>query len=256
MSARALLADLAGGLLDLVFAPVCVGCGAPVAREEGERRVCRACWSRSRPVPLPRCERCWSPRPSQPAGELATACPECARLPPSLRAVRSAFVHEGPVRQMVHALKFGGWWSVAGPLAERMAALPLPLEVTEEVRLVVPVPLSAVRLRERGYNQAEHLAVALAARRGWSCRPGALVRSRATERQATLHPAERRANVTGAFRAVPEAAGGLRGEHVLLVDDVWTTGATAIACGAALVEAGARAYSVVTFARALPELNR
>lgn len=256
MSTGTLLSDLAHGLLDLVFAPECLGCGAPIAREARDRRVCAACWSRARPVPLPRCDRCWAPRPSLPAGGPATRCAVCADLPPSLRAVRSAYVHEGPVRGLVHALKFHGWWSLAEPLAARMADLPLPLEVTEEVRTVVPVPLSPVRMRERGYNQAARLAESLAARRGWICRAGVLRRTRATERQATLHPAERRANVTGAFQVVADAADGIRGEHLLVVDDVWTTGATAVACGSALIEAGARAYSVITFARALPELNR
>lgn len=255
MSAPALFADLAHGLLDLVFAPECIACRAPLPGEQRERRVCRACWSRARPLPLPRCERCWNPAPSRPAG-VEVACLVCPSLPPTLRALRSAWVHEGPVRDLVHALKFRGWWSLSEPLAERMAELPFPLETSEEVRLVVPVPLSPVRFRERGYNQAEHLARAVAARRGWSCRADLLLRTRSTERQATLHPAERRANVTGAFRAGPESAGELRGEHVLLVDDVWTTGATALACGAALIAAGARAFSVLTLARALPELNR
>jgi predicted amidophosphoribosyltransferase len=81
-----------------------------------------------------------------------------------------------------------------------------------------------------------------------------LLRVRSTGSQTTLHPSERRANVAGAFRAA--AGTRLAGEHVMIVDDVWTTGATALACGEALLLAGARAYSVVTLARALPELDR
>lgn len=183
-------------------------------------------------------------------------CATCEELPPSLRALRSAFVLDGPPRELVHALKYGGWRSLARAMGARMAGLDLPLEVEEEVSLVVPTPVSPVRLRQRGYNQAELLARAVAAARGWTCAPDLLVRTRASETQTTLHPSERRANVAGAFRSRAPHEPEIRLEHVLLVDDVWTTGATALACGEALVDAGARAFSVLTFARALPELVR
>lgn len=181
-------------------------------------------------------------------------CALCAELPPSLRALRSPYLLDGPPRELVHGLKYGGWRALAAAMGRRMAAVDLPREVAEEVRLVVPTPVSPVRLRQRGYNQAALLAEAVAAERGWTCAPDVLVRSRASETQTALHPSERRANVAGAFEA-PGGPGSLRLEHVLLVDDVWTTGATALACGAAMLAAGARAYSVLTFARALPELR-
>ena len=182
-------------------------------------------------------------------------CALCEELPPSLRALRSPFLLDGPPRELVHALKYGGWRSLAAPMGARMAAVELPVEVEEEVRLVVPTPVSAVRLRQRGYNQAALLAVVVAAARGWTCAPDLLVRARASDTQTNLHPSERRANVAGAFSVRPGGEASLRMEHVLLVDDVWTTGATALACGEALTGAGARAYSVLTFARALPELR-
>ncbi|HYJ79326.1 MAG TPA: phosphoribosyltransferase family protein, partial [Longimicrobiaceae bacterium] len=83
-----------------------------------------------------------------------------------------------------------------------------------------------------------------------------LVRTRATATQTALHPSERRANVAGAFAVPAGRAAELRGEHVVLVDDVWTTGATVLACVEALLEAGARVASVATFARVVPELER
>lgn len=154
---------------------------------------------------------------------------------------------------MVHALKYGGWRALAAEMGARMTRVDLPLEVREEVQLVVPTPVSSVRLRQRGYNQAALLAEAVAGGLGLRCAPDLLVRTRASETQTALHPSERRANVAGAFRARVGSGPSLRLEHVLLVDDVWTTGATALACGAALTDAGARAFSVLTFARALPE---
>jgi ComF family protein len=248
MIAREAAAALARGVLDLVFAPVCLGCDEPISTSSPERLVCRACWSRMRELPVPRCDRCWTPKLA-----MRESCPACDTLPPYLRCVRSAFLMDGPARNLVHALKYGGWRAVAREMGRRMAALPLPLEVREEVRCAVPVPLSRVRLRARGYNQAEMLGTTLARAKGWRDGSGILERTRATDSQTALHPTERRANVAGAFRVRPGREGEVRREHVLLVDDVWTTGATALACAAALTLAGARAVSVITFTRALPE---
>lgn len=248
------LRDLAAGVLDLVFAPVCVACGQPVSTSAPERMVCPSCWAHCRALPSPRCERCWYPR--RLTAEPSPVCQECEALPAALRVVRSAFVLGETPRRLVHALKYRGWTALAAVMAERMARLPLPLDVREEARVVVPVPVSAARLRERGYNQAALLADVLAARMRWRLVPDLLERARSVDSQTALHPAERRANVAGVFRARPGRSGALRGEHVILVDDVWTTGATSLACATALLDAGARVVSVLTFARAVPELAR
>lgn len=254
MSVRRLAADLGAGLLDLVFAPVCAACAAPVPTTEEERLVCRVCWSRVRPVPAPRCERCWAPLL---AGKAEGArCAACAEVPAGIRVVRSALLMGETTRALVHALKYRGWSALAEPLARRMAELPFPEDVEEEARVCVPVPTSAARMRERGYNQAALLAAAFAARTGRTADAGVLVRARTTGTQTALHPAERRANVAGAFTVPAERAASIRGEHLLLVDDVWTTGATAASCARALLEAGARVVSVATFARVVPELDR
>lgn len=247
-----LAADLWRGALDLVFAPVCVACRSAIPARESERLVCRVCRARVRPIPAPRCPRCWAPL--APGGADRVRCAACRDFPPALRAVRSACVHDGPVREIVHALKYSGWRAVADPLAERMAALPLPPDVDTEARVLVPVPITRARLRERGYNQAAVLAEALARRTGREVAGGALERIRAGGTQTALHPDERRANVSGAFRATD--AHILAGQHILLVDDVWTTGATALECTGTLLAAGARAVSVLTFARAIPGLDR
>jgi ComF family protein len=249
-----LLRQAWAGALDLVFAPVCVACREPVPTHEKERRVCRLCWMRCRPLPVPRCARCWSP--VDPRREPSPVCRTCAEWPAGVRAIRSPYAMGEVPRALVHALKYGGWSSVAEPMAERMAAVGLREETAEEARWVVPVPTSAARLRERGYNQAALLARGFAGRIGLVAREDLLRRVRATATQTALHPGERRANVARAFTVPPGGAAELRGEHVVLVDDVWTTGATALSCVEALVEAGARAVSVATFARVVPELER
>jgi ComF family protein len=120
----------------------------------------------------------------------------------------------------------------------------------DERAALVPVPLAASRLRQRGYNQSERLACALA--KSWKVPvwTTVLTRVRATETQTRLSSDERMRNVHGAFAAVGSARNLLRGAHVVLVDDVVTTAATLNACAAALHAGGARIVSYVTFARA------
>ena len=162
----------------------------------------------------------------------------------------------GTAAEMVHALKYGGWEGLAGAMAERMAAMRFRADIEAEVSAVVPVPLSAARRRERGFNQAELLASALGTARGWPVLSDVLIRRRHTRRQARLAPRERLVNVSGAFVVPAEARSGIRDEHIVLVDDVLTTAATALDCVRALCTSGARAVSVLTFARARGELPR
>src|SRR5690606_18533964 len=131
----------------LVFAPSCVVCRGPIPTRSDGRSVCVVCWSRARSLPLPRCPRCWLPlRRTRP--EIEPACGACPDLRPAIRAVRSAYLLEGPVRALVHALKYRGWYTLARPMGRRMAALDLPRELRLEPPVVVPVPLARVRQRQ------------------------------------------------------------------------------------------------------------
>jgi ComF family protein len=154
-----------------------------------------------------------------------------------------------PADAIVHQLKYGGWRVLVGPMVQRLLGVGLPEEVRSEVRCVTSVPTTRARLRERGYNQAALLARAYARERGlqWV---DALERTRAQDTQTALQPMQRAANVAGAFR-LSQAAPQLAGEHLLLIDDVLTTGATVAECATTLVTGGARCVSVLTFARAL-----
>jgi len=135
-------------------------------------------------------------------------------------------------------------------MAERMARVSWPRDVEEERTATLPVPLSASRLRERGFNQSEILAAEVAQLWGIPAWTGTLERARSTRSQTELTPGERRANVAGAFCVQQAEVKTLRGAHVVLVDDVVTTCATLNACASALFNAGARTISYLTFGRA------
>ena len=143
----------------------------------------------------------------------------------------------GTVRRVQHALKYGGQERLGRPLGH-LLGMAWARAGGEQVDLVVPVPLGSVRLLERGYNQAASLAEGAAHALGARFRTDRLARTRSTRSQTSLSASQRLANVDGAF-AVPAGA-ALAGLHVLLVDDVLTTGATLLAAARPLSDAGAR----------------
>lgn len=239
------------GLVDLVLAPRCLGCGG--AAGPGGGLVCGRCRSRLAPPPRPLCPRCGFPR-LRTGREPGPACQECGDWPIGLRSARSACLLEDPADALVYQLKYRGWHGLGGFMGRRMAGVSLPADVAEETALVVPVPTTPLRVRSRGYNQAEVLARAFAGETGRTVICG-LKRTAGASSQIALQPAARVANVAGAFALVAGVEDDLAGEHLLLVDDVLTTGATVTACARALVDAGARCVSALTFARATGRLR-
>lgn len=161
--------------------------------------------------------------------------------------VRAAAVHTGVMREAIHALKYDGVTALAAPLARYLTAAwhaPAWDAIRTRVDLVVPVPLHAQRLHERGYNQAALLAQSFCRRNALVFAPATLVRARATQSQVGLDAAARAANVADAFSAPAR----LDGAVILLVDDVYTTGATLGACARAARAAGAQAVVALTLA--------
>ena len=241
---------LAGrALADLLLPICCVACDRLMPPAE-TGIICGHCWSRVRELPHPRCERCG--HVVAPGG-----CQWCDYLPPYVRAARSfCWVAPGAGGRIIHALKYSGWRVVADPMAERLARITWPDDVVEERAALIPVPLAASRERERGYNQSALIAWGLAPRWAIPVWTDILERTRVTRTQTELTPGERLSNVAGAFRVRHSAHATLRGAHVVLVDDVVTTGATLGACASALFEAGSRIISYVTFGRAVASGDR
>ncbi len=176
-------------------------------------------------------------------------------VPPAFDRAVAHGLYRGTLRALLHLLKYDRIEPVARPLGALMAAQYAALPGAPHTVTVVPVPLHKAKRRQRGFNQAELLARALVRegkRHGFALElePGLLERRRSTESQAGLSPAGRRRNLQAAF-AVPEGREkSLYVCYVLLVYEIYTTGATARAASAALKRAGAREVWVTTAARA------
>lgn len=214
-----------GALLDLLLPPRCPGCG-----REG----------------APICERCMRPlerRLNEPPG-MPIGLP--ANLPAGLAQLEWCAAFTGPVRAALLALKYDGDRQVAGPLGTTAGRRWRRAGAGGE--LLVPVPIHAQRLRQRGYDQAVLLADAAARELGLPMLP-ALRRVEATAAQYRLSRAGRAANVGHAFACRAEHVARVRRRHVILVDDIVTTGSTLAACAAALYAAGAWLVSGLTVAR-------
>lgn len=204
----------------------------------------------------PLCARCSDPLPEAGVDTEAALCRACRMVPPDFARAVAYGPYEERMRAAIHALKYDRMH----PAARRMGAMlaqavaKLAGEAPNEL-LVVPVPLHRTKQVDRGFNQARLLAVyALRALRRshpeWklTLAPSTLMRLRATGTQAGLSPRQRRMNVQGAFQVANAAA--VEGKHVLLVDDILTTGATARAASKTLKRAGAATVWVATLARA------
>ena len=244
-----LASSAADALAQLLFPAECLLCRALLPFDRSRDLVCPLCRHRWRPVVPPWCERCGQPEP------LFGRCRVCADWPAPLQCARSAVWLDVAARRSVHALKYGGLPRIADHLAAAAARVTLPLPAGRAAALV-PVPLGPRRLRARGYNQSALLAHGLGTRWGIPVAE-LLVRTRETATQTALTPGSRLANVAGAFEVRNAEVGTRSGSAFplprstfVLVDDVFTTGATVAAAAGALEAAGARSIMAVTFGRA------
>lgn len=226
-------------LTDLVYPPSCLMCGAGVGEEGG---LCAACWRAVPFIEKPYCQRLGTPFPFDHGGDLLS--PQAIAHPPVFAQARSVARYEGPARALVHGLKYSDRHDLVRPMAAWMVRA--GAELLAEADLLVPVPLHWLRLFRRRFNQSALLADAIAAQSGHEVAARALTRVKRTRPQFGLSRTERADNLQGAFR--PNASVPVLGRKVVLVDDVFTTGATANAAAARLLRAGAAGVSLLTFA--------
>ena len=221
-----------GSVVGFILPQSCVHC-----RREGPL-LCADCHARMELVQGVRCPHC-----AERIGDDATICSSCAIMPPPLDRLASVYRYHGPARSAVLALKFRSLKSIADTLASSMAAHDLLQRAS--IDCIVPVPAHPRRLRERGYNQAALLANYVAKRSQLPCLNDAIRKVRHTPSQVELDRFERSNSVRGAFATNYDFTDA----HVLLIDDVATTGSTLMSCASALKHAGSKRVSALTFAK-------
>jgi ComF family protein len=228
--------------LDLVFPPLCPVCDGLLGAGRRDP-LCGRCWEGLERILPPWCRCCGIPQ------GVEGLCGACRSRRPRFAYARAALRYGEIAREAIHAFKFGGRRGLANPLGDLLAGLGLRALPGAAPDLLVPVPLHPRRARERGYNQALLLARRLERAWGVPVAADALRRAVPTQPQADLDAAARRRNVRDAFAV--QSPGLIAGRHVVLVDDVLTTGATAGECARTLSRAGAETVGVLTVARAL-----
>lgn len=230
------------GILNAVLPARCLGCGSVV---DAPGTLCPQCWSAIDFLGPPQCACCGLPFEVEP-GE-AALCGACLRRRPQFDRARAVFRYDDRSRRLVLGFKHGDRLHGAPAYGQWMARAGAAL--LADAGVIAPVPLHWTRLFRRRYNQAALLAQALARECDVPVVPDLLVRRRRTPSQGRLNAAERYRNMRGAFALKDSYAKRIEGQRVLLVDDVFTTGATAGACARVLLQAGASAVDVLTLAR-------
>jgi ComF family protein len=238
---RAALRALSVAGADLVMPPCCLACHAPL---QGHHMLCAPCWSQVDFIRAPLCDVTGIPLPFD-TGERTVSARALAR-PPAYTRARAVAQFSGAMRTLVHQFKYADSHDARTLFGRWLAEASLDLQPGAD--LIVPVPLSRLRLLMRRFNQAAILAGELSARTGLPMDPSMLVRTRFTTAQVGLTGAQRRRNMAGAFKVPARRRGAVQGRNVLLVDDVITTGATVEACARALRRAGAARVDVVALA--------
>lgn len=229
-------------LVDQIYPASCVACGAPLSSAD---TLCSDCFSQMRPISAPLCPVLGLPFESDPGPDARSA--EALADPPPFGRARAAFAYGDIASTMVSRLKYGDRVELSRFCARLMAAAGQDFWSANPI--LVPVPLHASRLRFRRYNQSLLLAQHIGRLTGLEVDQSLVSRHKNTRQQVGLSGDGRLRNVQGAFSPHPRLLERLRGRPIVLIDDVYTTGATVKAVTRVLKRAGAESVDVLTFAR-------
>ncbi len=245
---RSLLPHLLPHLLPRLLPSSCALCGI-----QCRDTICAPCHGQFLAPRRPRCPRCGNPAE---ALDAHLPCGACQSHPPAFDATVVAVDYDAPLDQLVLQLKFGAELALAPVFGQALAeAVTLRADFGSPAALptiLCPVPLGPQRLVERGFNQALEIARPLARRLDVAVHPALAVRARDTPAQSGVAPAERNSNIRGAFVVAPRALALVRGQHIGVVDDVMTSGATLHELAAVFKRFGAVRVSNFVFARTPP----
>ena len=230
---------------DCIYPPLCFFCSA-YCSDENETGICSGCLSQIHYIQKPLCGRCGKPFTHEFVTEYL--CGDCLNSERYFSRARAVGMYSGVLRNAVHLFKYQLKNSLARPLGTLMARRMESVLTDGSFHAVMPVPLHPKRLRSRGFNQALSLARFVSNYYSIPLDRYNLVRKRCTHSQVGLSEVKRKANVRGAFVVVKER--GVQHKHILLVDDVYTSGSTVDECAKVLMNAGAQTVQILTLARA------
>jgi ComF family protein len=233
-------------VIDLILPPRCIVSGEIVG-EQGT--LAPKVWQDLRFITPPFCSLCGYPFEFEAGSD--SRCGACLAEEPPFAATRSALVYDDVSRELILKFKHGDHLQAVPTLAGMM--MRAGSDLMQGVDVIVPVPLHRWRLLRRRYNQAALLAIALSLKTGIACLPDGLLRVRATPSQGHMKAKDRADNVKKAFVINPKRS--VVGKVVVLVDDVYTTGATVRECARALLQAGAKEVRVLAVARVVRAEN-
>lgn len=244
------IASIAGGLVDLVYPPVCLLCET----ELSVGALCHKCVQDFQPVHPPFCDRC-----GEPISVGKIVCRRCEVGPgPAYDWAQAPFQYDGPMLRAIHRFKYDGKTALAEPLGLLLSqSLDVKTSLVDPDRdpglplfdLLIPVPLHGSRLRRRGFNQAERIALVVARERGLTLETNAIRRVRATRTQTAMSEAKRAANMRGAFHVADP--GLIERKSILVIDDVLTSTNTAREVARTIAGAGATRVCVLALARSV-----
>jgi ComF family protein len=227
--------------LDIALPTLCVACREPVSGEG----VCAACWAKLSFIAPPFCPRLGIPFVYDPGPGLLSM--QAIADPPAYQRARAAVRYDDVARTLVHALKYQDRTDLAPAMGRWMARA--GQELLQNADALVPVPLHWRRGWSRRYNQSGALARVIGRQSGVPVAGSALRRVRPTQQQIGLSRSERETNVQGAFKVAADRKAEIQGRHIVLIDDVLTSGATIDSCARALLRAKAAQVDVLVFAR-------
>ena len=243
---RALLQQVIETALTFLYPAQCRACDTPLGLETVPY-LCNACWAQMQFIEPPWCEMCGTPLRSASSFDGSEVCDACAKAPPRYGKLRTIAFYEAALREAIHLFKFQKRTGLAKPLIQLMLThLPDDCRI-EDYDFILPIPIHKKRLRERGFNQSRLLAEGIAKAKGVPMATNIFVRHKNTKAQSSLAGRERQENITDAFELrKPDA---IFGKHLLLIDDVFTTGATIREAVKELWNADPGEIDVLTLAR-------
>ncbi len=241
-----ILNDILKNISDIIFPPQCINC-ATILQSSKEKVFCPTCREQIKYLTQSLCPVCGMAFLNSPAE--SHLCGNCLENRPFFSCARAVASYETIILDAIHKFKYGHDLSIGSALASFLTDFSFPDFKFQTFHLLIPVPMHIKKLRERGFNQSLILANTLGKKQQINVNFSLLKRRKSTLTQTGLNKKEREQNIKGAFEVSDNK--NIAGKNIILIDDVYTTGATLNECAKTLMKAGAKKVAALTLARVL-----